>query len=211
MMNIFTKNLALYGAFTLLLVKTSAALDLTPHPGVINVSEGPPVRVTEFADGKSKIQWLPPAGWLLDGSPGSVNLSAPDGSGAWMKLVVLKKDAPPDGNTPAPTPTPAPAAGDTPAPQDDMQNKAMRFIPAGAKDVTFIKTVPSPFVLGRLTSTEYIFTFSRYGSRDSISISFVNYSVTELVVVIISAGEKDFTKIRAAGIASLFSWRATKL
>ena len=210
MMNIFTKNLAFYSAFTLLLVKTSAALDLTPHPGVINVSEGPPVRVTEFADGKLKVQWLPPAGWLLDGGPSSANLSAPDGSGGWMKLLVIKKDAPPDG-TPAPTPAPTPDAGDTPAPQDPMQTKAMQFIPAGAKNVTFIKTVPSPYVLGRLTSTEYIFTFSRYASRDSISISFVDYSATELLVVIISAGEKDFTKIHAAGIASLFTWRDTKL
>jgi len=206
-MNFSRTNFAVCCAFSLLTVSSSLALDLTPHSGVIQLSEGPPFPVTEFNDGKYKVKWASPRGWLLNGGPNSVSLSAPDGTGAWMKLVIVKKDAPPDGAAPAPTPTPS---ADASTPQNDLQTKAMQFIPAGAKDVVFVKTVPSPFVLGRLMSTEFIFAFSRYGSKDSISVSFVEYSDTERLVVLISAGEKDFDKVRAAAISSLFSWQAVK-
>ncbi|MGB8354095.1 MAG: hypothetical protein WCD79_09435, partial [Chthoniobacteraceae bacterium] len=125
--------------------------------------------------------------------------------GAWMKLIVIKKSAP------TPTPAPTPQAGpDSSTPPDDMQAQAMQFIPAGAKNVVFVKTVPSPFLLSGRPSTEFIFTFARYGSRDSISISFVDYSETERLIVLISAGEKDFEKVRSTAISSLFNWRTSK-
>lgn len=206
MMKIFHKHLPLYCASVFLFsLEPVIALDLTPRASFIQGNEGPPTQVTEFTDGKNKAQWLPPAGWLVNGGASSASLSAPDGSGAWMKLIVVKKSAP----TPTPAPTPQ-ADADSSTPPDDMQAQAMQFIPAGAKNVVFVKTVPSPFLLSGRPSTEFIFTFARYGSRDSISISFVDYSDTERLMVIISAGGKDFEKVRSAAISSLFSWRISK-
>jgi hypothetical protein len=86
----------------------------------------------------------------------------------------------------------------------------MQFVPPGSKNITFIKTVPSPFLLNGRTCDEFIFTFARYGSRDTISISLVDYSDKERLIVLISAGEKDFDKIHGMAISSLFSWREIK-
>ncbi|MGB8356625.1 MAG: hypothetical protein WCD79_22195, partial [Chthoniobacteraceae bacterium] len=122
-MNVIHKHLALYCASVFLFsLEPAIALDLTPRVAFIQGNEGPPIPVTEFMDGKNKAQWLPPTGWLVNGGASSASLSAPDGSGAWMKLIVIKKSAP------TPTPAPTPQAGpDSSTPPDDMQAQAMQF------------------------------------------------------------------------------------
>jgi len=65
-------------------------------------------------------------------------------------------------------------------------------------------------MLGGSPITEFVFSFSRYGSHDAISISVVDYSETQRLVVMVSAGPKDFDTVRQAAFASLFNWRTEK-
>ncbi len=64
-------------------------------------------------------------------------------------------------------------------------------------------------VLSR-SGTEYVFTFSRYGRRETISISSIDFSDTEQLVVIFSAGAKDFAGIRQDVIGSMYTWMVLK-
>lgn len=188
-------RLACCCACFLLLHGVSRALDLTPNPGVIYGNEGAPYPVLNFSDGVKKITWQPPAHWLPDGGGGSLSLTAPGDSGAWMKLIaapIVKED-------PQPVTDPTASA-------DDLQAWAKQYLPSGSQNVDFVKMVPSPFMVCRHPSTEYIFTYVRYGSRGTISISAVDFSATERLVVIFSSS-KDFDRVRQGVISSMFTWQ----
>ena len=181
---------------TLLLPVTSRALDLTPHADFRHGNEGPPTPVIMFTDGTRQITWLPPRDWLPDGGGKSLSLTAPGNNGAWMKLLVVPivKEAP--------KPVTDPSAS-----TDDLQAWAKQYLPSGAQDVAFVKMVASPFTVCTHPSTEYIFTLARYGTRDSVSISSVDFSDTERLVVIFSADAKNFDQVRQAVFGSMFSWQ----
>lgn len=187
-----------FGATLALLLETCRALDLTPHPTVIQGNEGPPTPAIQIADGTKRILFIPPHDWLPDGGAKSLSLTAPGASGAWMKLLVVAKQDPPQ------------AVLDPAAKAEDVQAWAKQYVPQGAQDVTFLKTVESPFLVLSNPSAEFTFTFARYGRRNSISVAAVEFSATELLVVIYSAEPKDFDDVRRAVIASMFSWRVVK-
>lgn len=183
---------------------TSQALDLTPRRDFWKSNEYPAVPIVRFTDKDKHPSWFPPTGWLINGGGGSLTVTAPDESGAWMKFLVVPRQPAPAQTQGAQPPT-DPAASAS-AQEDELQTWAAQFVPPGAKDVKFEKTCPSPFTLGQRESTEFIFSFSRYGSRDFVSISVVNYSDTERLVIIISAGKKDFEKTRDQMMRSLGTW-----
>lgn len=175
---------------------TSPALDLTPHSDYRRGNEAPPIPVLQFTDGTKKITWLPPNGWLPDGGGKSLSLTGPVSTGAWMKLLVVpivKEDPQP--------------VTDASAPEDKLQAWAKQYLPSGAQDVTFVKMVPTPFTVCTHPATEYLFTFARYGSRETISISAVDFSDTERLVVIFSSEPKSFDKVRQTVIGSMFDWQ----
>jgi hypothetical protein len=192
----FSAHVALCCVFSLLLLETSRALDLTPHADFRHGNEGDPTPVIMVTDGTKKITFVPPHDWLPDGGGKSLSLAGPGSNGAWMKLLVVpivKED---------PQPVTDPSAS-----PDDLQAWAKQYIPSGAQNVTFIKMTGTPFMVCMHPSTEYIFTFARYGTKATISISAVDFSATERLVVIFSAEAKDFEKVRQAAIASMFSWQ----
>ncbi len=196
MRRIFFSRLALSCACALLLPGISRALDLTPNPDVRRGNEGPPIPVLQFTDGTKKITWPPPHDWIADGGGKSLSLTGPGNSGAWMRLLVVpivKED---------PQPVTDPAAS-----PDDLQAWAKQYLPSGSQDVAFVKMVASPFMVCTHPSTEYIFNFARYGTRATISISAVDFSATERLVVIFSAPPDDFNKVRQTIIASMFNWQ----
>lgn len=184
-----------FAAVLVLPLAAARALDLTPHSDFRRGNESPPIPVLQFTDGTKKITWQPPSEWLPDGGGKSLSLTAPGSNGAWMKLLVVrivKED-------PQPVTDPA-------APAEKLQEWAMHYMPAGAQDVTFVKMVPSPFTVCTHQATEYIFTLSRYGAKETVSISAVDFSDTERLVVIFAAG-KDFDKVRQTVIGSMFDWQ----
>ena len=194
----FVSNLraAAFCAAALALPAAARALDLTPHATVHQGNEGPGVPVLEFTDGNKKIQWASPHDWIPDGGGKSLTLSAPGAGGAWMKLRVVpivKEDQQP--------------VTDPSASADDLQAWAKQFLPSGAQDVVFVKMVSSPYTVCTHPSTEYIFAYARYGAKQTISISSVDFSDSERLVVIFAADPKEFDKVRQMIVASMFNWQ----
>lgn len=175
---------------------TARALDLTPIPGFKEL-EGIKIPVVLFSDGAKKIQYMPIGDWHLSGGGKTLNLTPPDVDQASMRFMLIEKKAPE-------------AQVAASAAPEDLQAWAKQFIPPGAKHVTFVTKVPSPFTLEGHGSNEFIFTYALYGSGETISISIVDLSDTERMVVIISARTKDFEPIHKACIASMFSWERVK-
>jgi len=169
------------------------ALDLTPLRGFREGNEGPPTPVVQFIGEKGKIDFQPPQGWQASGGGDSVSFVSPDVTQAWMKLIAIEKVG-------------ALPQGDTKGPKEDLQAWAAKFIPAGAEKVEFVKRVPSPFMIETRESTEFIFTFVFFGFRDLMSVSVVDLSKTERLVMLVSADSKNFDRIRQQAIASMFSW-----
>lgn len=168
------------------------ALDLTPVPGFREL-EGFRIRIVQFSDGTRKINYQPPGNWNLSGGGRELKLIPPDVDQASMRFVLVEKKAPG-------------ALDAAAAAAEDLQAWAMQFIPAGSKDVAFVSKTQNPFLLEGHSTDEFIFTYSLYGSRETISISVVDRTDTERMVVAISARTKDFEPIHKAGIASMFSW-----
>jgi hypothetical protein len=176
---------------------TAQALDLTPHQGFRQGNEGAPTPVVEFTDGKSKIDYRPPQGWEPSGGGNSVSFFSKETNRAWMKLMVIEKEK--DQSSAVPT-----------ASKEELQAWAAKFVPVGAEKLEFIRTVPSPFTIGARESTEFVFTFVFFGSRDSISISVVDLNQTERLLMLVSADAANFERIRQQAVASMFSWSATE-
>lgn len=180
-------------AFALLFACDAArALDLTPVPGFKEL-EGIKIPIVQFSDGKGKINYQPPGNWNLSGGGTELKLLPQEVDQASMRFVLVEKKAP-DGQDPAS------------ATAEDLQAWAMRFIPAGSKEVAFVSKTENPFMLEGHSTDEFVFTYSLYGSLETISISVADRSDKERMVVIISARTKDFDPIHKAGITSMFSW-----
>lgn len=172
------------------------ALDLTPVAAYRMGNEGPAVPVLMVKDGAKEYSFIPPGKWLVDGNATSIRLTASDNSGSWMKIMVITKRDDlklPDEQT---------------APED-LQKWAAQFIP-GANDVKYVKTVPSPYMVKGEPSTEFIFNYAAYGQRAPISISLVDFNETQALLVLISADNNNFERVRQAGVACMFSWQLFK-
>lgn len=109
-----------------------------------------------------------------------------------MRLVLTSKKAP---------------SGDAQgAAPENLQSFAAGFIPHEAKDVVFVKQVPSPFTLEGNPTTEFLFNCTVNGNTNCVSVSVVERSPKERITVIIMAHARDFDSIHTQGIGSLFRW-----
>ncbi len=165
-----------------------AELDLTPFQS-FRMLEGVKIPMVEFQDGTRRVSYQPPSGWWSSGSGRDLSLFPPNANEAWMRFVLaVKKDETP------------------PATAVDPQSFAASFLPHEAKDVVFIKQVPSPYTLEGQPSSEFIFKCSINGNADFVSVSIVERNAKERLTVIIMAHAKDFEEIHSQGIGSLFRW-----
>ncbi|MDR3404061.1 MAG: hypothetical protein P4L99_16305 [Chthoniobacter sp.] len=168
------------------------ALDLTPHRGWREGNEGPATVVIRFSDGKCRIDYQPPPGWQPSGGGRAVTFFTAD-STSWMKLMVVDKSN-------------AGPQGSTAVAKEDLRAWAAKLVPPGAEKLQFVRMVDSPFTLGTHASTEFIFNCALRGFRQTLSISVVDFSNQERLVVLISAEPGNFEQIRRQAIASMFSW-----
>ena len=171
---------------------SAQALDLTPQYGTRQGNEGPATETMIFTDGAARYGFVPPAGWKSSGGGKSLSFFTHDTT-SWMRLMVIAKGKPQQ-------------AVDTAAPKTDLQEWSAQFIPSGAEKAEFVKMVPSPFPVGTHPSTEYVYTFMLSGFRYSLSVSVVDFSEKERLVMLVSAGSKNFEQIRREAISSMFSW-----
>ncbi|MEP6667974.1 MAG: hypothetical protein ABJF10_02410 [Chthoniobacter sp.] len=173
-------------------LSTTYALDLTPRHGFRQGNEGPSTPVIQFADGNGLVSYVPPPDWRPSGSGKLVTFFTADPT-SWMKLEIVAKSGPL-------------SSGDASLPAENMQAWAAKFLPPGVGNVEFVRMVPAPWTIGASQSTECIFNFTMSGVRATISISAVDLSAKELLVIRVRALEKNFEHIREQAITSMFSW-----
>ena len=177
-------------------ISAAHALDLTPHRGWRVGNEGPPTAVLQFNDGKDRIDLQPPAGWQAGGGGHAVTFFTPDPM-SWMKLATVAQD---DTTT----------DGAAPAAKENLQAWAAQFAPFGAQRLQCIKTIPSAFTVENHASTEFLFTCTLNGFPLSLSISVIDFSKQERLVMLVAAEPGNFEPMRQLAITSMFSWAEVK-
>lgn len=177
-------------------INAAHALDLTPHRGWRKGNEGSPTPVLQFSDGQDRIDFPAPAGWEAGGGGRAVTFFTQDPM-SWMKLVVADYAS-------------AASTGGVTMAKDDLQAWATQFVPSGAQRVEFVKMIPSPFTVENHPSTEFLFTCVLNGFRLSLSISVIDYSKKERLVMLIAAESGSFTQVRQEALASMFGWSREK-
>jgi len=168
------------------------ALDLTPRRGVRQGNEGPPIPVIKFSDGQDHIEYQPPAGWQAGGGGHSVTFFTPDPM-SWMRLVAVDRGR-------------ASQREATPPAKEDLQAWAAQFVPSGAQRVEFVRMIPSPFTVGTHATTEFIFTCVWNGFRVSLSVTVIDFSSKERLVMLVAAEPGNFAQVRQQAVASMYSW-----
>jgi hypothetical protein len=167
------------------------ALDLTPTAGFREL-ETMKIPVVFFEDGGRKVRWQPPGQWLISGGGTGLLISPPEASHTGMEFrVIPRKDAEvPDGKT------------DPKAAASWVQS----LLPSDSEKITFVQEIPSPFLLGNLTSRELTFTYTYLAREFSTSVALVNLDLDHSLAVIIYAPTKDFQNIHEEGTKSMFRW-----
>jgi hypothetical protein len=69
---------------------------------------------------------------------------------------------------------------------------------------------PSPFMLNGKPSREFIFSYKATGKEFKTSVTLLDWSEREHLVVVITARSADYKRVHDAEIASLFSWSLRK-
>ena len=155
---------------------TGRALDLTPHivkRVTLQRSEDCPY----FLDGKTRYKVNLPAKTSIWGEKGVAHFSFADMDGAVyvMKASPLKADLPFSG------------------PSLEVYRQAvLSFIPEKATDVAIQKEKPNPLSINEWTSYEFIVASNSSGTRLMQSVTFLNFSPTEQIVLITTATGKQF-------------------
>jgi len=175
-----------------LVLPAAQALDLTPKPGTRQGNEGPPTSTLVFTDGKAQFDYVPPLDWRPSGGGNTLSFYTPDPK-ALVKLMVVGKGNSQKGASMS---------------NDDIQAWATKFIPGGAEKVEFVKLTPGPFSMGGRTVNECTFKFETGGIKTSLTVSMVDFSDKEWLLMLVSVPGKNFDQIRQQAISSMFSWTA---
>jgi len=184
------------------------ALDLTPRQGLRQGNEGPPTPVLRFSEGQNAIEFRPPPGWQASGGGHALTFYTSEPT-SWMKLTVVNRGNPGAQRKPRAQGN-ADTQGGADAETEDLQEWAKQFAPVGAEKVAFIKMIPSPFTAGPHASTEYQYGCVLNGFRMELSISVVDYSDKERLVMLVAAEPGNFEPMRQLAITSMFSWAEVK-
>ena len=186
MRHIFSLFIALGVAITRL-----QALDLTPIDGFREL-EGIKIPVVFFADDARKVQWQAPAQWRFVGGGDSLALYPATTPDAAMELRIISRKA-------------AEAPDGTANPQA-IANWVQPLLPVQAGKATFLREIPSPFLLGGLTSRELTFTYSLLGKDCKTSVALVNLDLEHSLAVIIYSRPDQFDLMHDEGTRSMFRW-----
>lgn len=182
--------LSLFIALGLAITRVKA-LDLTPTDGFREL-EGVKIPVVFFVDDARKVQWQMPAQWRLVGGGDSLALYPKEISDAAMELRIISRKA-------------AEAPDGTADPQA-VAAWIQPLLPARAERATFVREIPSPFLLGALTSRELTFTYNYLGKDYKTSVALVNLDLEHSLVVIIYSRSDQFNLIHDEGTRSMFRW-----
>jgi hypothetical protein len=178
-----------------LLPVTAVALDLNPRSDFKEL-EGRRFPVISFDDPGKKIQWTPPTDWRMSYENGVLKLFPKGLAKASMELRVVPR-----------------VSGDREAlgSVESLLPYCAKYLPSMAKDLSYRGSNPGTFTLGPLTAREYLVDFTEPGHSCRASVSMVDYSDRERLIVVVTAQAKDFAAVRAEAISSMNSWQSDRL
>lgn len=154
--------------------------------------EGFKLPVVRFADSAGKVRWSPPAAWPMEYEKKVLALHPPQAQSLFELRVVSR------------------TAGDREVllKLDTLQKYCGQFLSTSAKDLQFKSTTEGPFTIGPTPAREYLFEFSQGGLSYKSSVSMLDLSDRERLVLVVTAQSRDFDEVRDAAIQSMFSWQA---
>jgi hypothetical protein len=178
-----------------LLPVTAVALDLNPRSDFKEL-EGRRFPVISFEDPGKKIQWTPPTDWRMSYENGVLKLFPKALAKASMELRVVQR-----------------AAGDREALSsvEKLLPYCGKYLPSIAKGLAYRGNNPGPFNIGPLAAQEYLIDFTEGGQSCRASVSMLDYSDRQRLVVVITAQPKDFEAVRTEAMLSMNSWQTDSL
>ncbi len=165
------------------------ALDLTPHQ-IVAAADAPSVKRYFFQDADKRMTFKIDNRTMVNGSPDSAAFSFSDITGMSMKLVrsALNPQISFDGKG-----------------LESYRTAANAFLPSHAENVKLDETKANAIAINGWTSYEFVFTYNLSGMPYRRSITFLNYSEKEQLVLDISAPAADYTKTYFRGYRILNS------
>jgi hypothetical protein len=185
MKKIITVALLLAGA----LLSDARALDLTPHE-VALVNDGPLIRRYFFQDADKRLGFRMDAKMTASGAPDAAVFRFNDIQTAAMKLSKSQMK---------------------PEVLFDEKNlvsyraAARSFLPSDATDVRMEEEKADAIAINGWTSRQFVFTFSLFNIPFRRSITFLNYSGEEQIILDIGAAASDYGKTYSRGYRVLNS------
>jgi hypothetical protein len=174
-----------------LIPSVSFALDLQPESGFREM-EGFKIPVVRFADHAGKVRWSPPPGWVLQYENRVLTLNPPNAQSSFQLRVIPRASNDREVLTKL----------------DTLQRYCGQFLETPVKGLAYKSTIEGPYTIGPTPAREYLFESTQGGVNFKYSVSMLDLSDRERLVVVISAQAKDFEEVHDAAIQSLFSWQA---
>lgn len=165
------------------------ALDLTPHEITVT-SDGPPVKRYFFQDGDKRLAFRIDNKMTVSGSHESAVFRFGDLRNAGMKLSRSQSNP------------------QTPFNQKSLESYrtvARSLIPANAADIRVEEEKPDAITINGWGSQQFVFTYHLFGFPYRGSVTFLNYSEKEQIVLDVSAPAPDYEKTYLRGYRVLNS------
>jgi hypothetical protein len=165
------------------------ALDLTPHEASVT-NDGPPVKRYFFQDGDKRLAFRIDNKMTVSGGNESAAFRFSDTRNAGMKLS---------------------KSPSTPQVSFDQKNlesyrmAARTFIPVNATGVQVEEEKPNAIAINGWVSQQFIFKYDLFGVPYRSSVTFLNYSEKQQIVVDVTAPAPDYEKTYFRGYRVLNS------
>jgi len=161
------------------------ALDLNPHRRVAGVEDA--TSRYYFQNDAKKMGFRVDPKTQVSGNPAKAVFEFSDLETAWMTIVhsALTPDIPFDGDG-----------------LKKYHDLAAASLPAGSLNVVLEKEIPNAIPINGWTSHQYVFTCNFYGVSVKKSLTFLNFSGKEQLLITVSAPVNDYAKVygRSYGI-----------
>jgi hypothetical protein len=171
------------------LLSEARALDLTPHEMAL-ANDGPPIRRYFFQDANKRLGFRMDDKMTTSGASDSAVFRFNDIKTAAMKL------------------SKSPMKPEVLFDEKNLESyraAARTFLPSDAKDVRIEEEKADAIAINGWTSRQFVFTFSLFSIPYRRSITFLNYSEKEQIILDIGAAASDYEKTFLRGYRVLNS------
>jgi hypothetical protein len=144
----------------------------------------------EFTDGKKKITYEQPRGWIISGDSSQIKFTPPDVS---AKAAIEQ------------SPLSAPQIFDE-ATTKMLQQEVLASVPSGSQKTTMLSEEKNPLMMGGHETYEVTVSYQFFGHELITSTLFMNTKDTQLRFRL-TAEKADFENVHKAFRGSLFSWQ----